>query len=135
MKRSETTLPDTNAILRYLLKDIPEQFNKSADLFEKARIGTERIMIIESVLLECAYVLIKFYNIPKQETATVLINLLQYKGVVNRDRSIMVEALRLFSENNLDLADCMLIANARYRKMKLFTFDKAILKLQPDRTE
>ncbi len=130
MRKSEIFLPDTNVVLRYLLKDIPDQYEKSAEFFEKVRRGTERAVILESVLVECVYILLKFYRVPKGEAAASLTGLLHYRGVVNRDKDAMVEALRVFAESNLDVVDCILIAKGNHDNMKLFTFDKALNKLQ-----
>lgn len=130
MRKSEIILPDTNVILRYLLKDIPDQYEKSAEFFEKVRSGTERAVILESVLVECVYILLKFYRVPKGEVAASLTGLLHYRGVVNRDKDAMVEALRVFAENNLDVVDCMLVAKGNHDNMTLFSFDKALNKLQ-----
>jgi predicted nucleic-acid-binding protein len=130
MRKGDIILPDTNVLLRYLLKDIPEQYEKSAEFFEKIRSGTERAVILESVLVECVYILLKFYRVPKGEVAATLTGLLHYRGVVNRDKDAMVDALRVFAENNLDVVDCLLVAKGNHGKMKLFTFDKALGKVQ-----
>ena len=130
MRKSDIILPDTNVVLRYLLKDIPDQYEKSAAFFEKVRSGTERAVILESVLVECVYILLKFYGVPKVEIAASLTGLLHYRGVVNRDKDAMVEALRVFAENKLDVVDCMLIAKGKHDNMTIFTFDKALGKVQ-----
>ena len=130
MRKSDIILPDTNVVLRYLLKDIPDQYEKSAEFFEKVRTGKERAVILESVLMECVYILLKFYRVPKVDVAASLAGLLLYRGVVNRDKDAMVDALRVFAENKLDIVHCMLIAKGNYDKMTLFTFDKALGKVQ-----
>ena len=61
MKR-RASLPDTNFILRYLLRDNEEHFVEAADFFEKVRVGKEFAIISESVLVECLYVLTKHYK-------------------------------------------------------------------------
>jgi predicted nucleic-acid-binding protein len=129
MAKNEISLPDTNVIIRYLLKDIPDQYEESAGFFESVRNGSKSAVILESVLVECVYILVKFYKAPKSEVVASLTGLLRYKGVVNRDKDAMVEALRVFSENNLDVVDCVLIAKGNYDGMTLFTFDKALGKV------
>lgn len=57
-------IPDTNIILRYLLKDDHQLFKRASELFEKVRIGDEKVIILESVFVECVYVLKKFYQVP-----------------------------------------------------------------------
>jgi len=130
MKKSDATLPDTNVILRYLLKDVPEQFDAAADFFEQVRTGAKRAAILESVVVECVYVLMKFYGAPKEEVAASLSGLLQYKGVVNRDKTVLIDALRLMAETGLDMVDCVLIAKGGQGCVEIMTFDKEMDKIR-----
>lgn len=123
------SLPDTNVIIRYLVRDIPEQFAEVEPWFEKVRIGREKALILESVVVECVYVLTKFYGVPKHEAVSALSGLLHYKGIVNEDRDILLEALELFSGKNLDLVDCLVLLRAKNNGFKVLTFDKALKKL------
>ena len=125
MPRKAEMLPDTNVVLRYLLRDIPEQFTQAADFFEQIRTGRKKMLFLESVLVECVYILTKYYNVPKKEAAEALAGLMQYKGVVNKDKAALSAALALYGENNLDPVDCFLLAKARHDAMQVFTFDKA----------
>lgn len=129
MTRKVNSLPDTNAILRYLLKDNPVQFKQAAGYFESVRSGKEKALLLESVLVECVYVLTKFYKVPKEEATGSLAALLRYKGFVNSDKDILLEALTLFAEENVDLADCVLIATARRNSIPMFSFGKKLNKL------
>ena len=56
---------DTNAVLRYLLRDNEKQYIVTNDLFEAIKIGNKKAVLLESVLTECLYVLTKFYTVPK----------------------------------------------------------------------
>jgi len=128
MPKNADMLPDTNVVLRYLLRDIPEQFAQAADFFEQVRTGRKKMLFLESVLVECLYILARFYKVPKKEAAEALTGLIQYKGVVNRDKAALSAALVLYQENNLDPVDCILLARARHDAMQVFSFDKALLK-------
>jgi predicted nucleic-acid-binding protein len=123
------TLPDTNVVLRYLLRDDAVQSVKAEEFFENVRVGKEKAIIIESVLVECVYILMKFYKVPKRDVADTLTKLLQYKGIANVDRKTLVGALQLFAEQNLDIVACILLAKAKQGKGRLFSFDKALNKL------
>jgi len=128
MKNPAKKLPDTNTILRYLLKDEPRLYEKAADIFDKVRTGEEKAVILESVLVECVYVLTKFYKVPKKETSVKLQELLHYRGVANDDKDALIEALTTFAnKTSLDIVDCILCAKAKKSNMSLFTFDKALL--------
>jgi predicted nucleic-acid-binding protein len=122
------TLIDTNVILRYLLKDNIDFYDTVVIFFENLKIGTEKAIILESVLTECVYVLIKFYKIPKDETIRQLYELLCYKGIVNKDKKELKDALIFFSEKNIAIVDCILWAKAKNNNMELLTFDKILQK-------
>ncbi|MBF0464696.1 MAG: PIN domain-containing protein [Nitrospirae bacterium] len=116
-------LPDTNTIVRYILKDVSDLYAKAEELFEKVRIGEENIIVLESVLTECVYVLVKFYKVPRKDVSFVLQGFLSYRGVKNADRDELIESLRMYSVSNLDIVDCILCAKSRCYKMTLFSFD------------
>lgn len=128
MKDPAKKLPDTNTILRYLLGDEPSLYEKASRFFEKVRLGEEKVIILESVLVECVYILTKFYKVPKKEASTKLKDLLHYRGVTNYDRDELIEALTTFAERpSLDIVDCILCAKARIYNMPLFTFDENLM--------
>ena len=127
MKR-RVSLPDTNFILRYLLRDNESHFTEISEFFEKVRIGKESILISESVLVECLYVLTKHYKVPRAEAAKSLVGILIYKGVVNPDSNVLSKALACFAETALDPVDCILLQKAAIEGHTLLTFDKALLK-------
>lgn len=119
-------LPDANVVLCYLLADDPEQFAEAETFFEKVRTGSERALLLESVVVECVYVLTKYYRVPKERVVTTLTELLQYKGIVNPDRDALVAGLRLYADNALDVVDCLLLAQAEASGRRVFSFDKKL---------
>lgn len=127
--RNQAKLPDTNVILRYLLADAPEFYEKAQRLFEKIRVGDEKAVILESVLVECVYVLTKFYKVPKAEAAGRLKELLLYKGVANSDKDDLIAALSIYADTNtLDIVDCVLSAKSKSSGMTMVTFDEKLKK-------
>ena len=121
-------LPDTNTILRYLLKDDIKLYEESSKFFEKVRVGNEKIIILESVLVECVYVLTKFYNVPRAEASERLKELLHYKGMQNNDKKELIGALTMFANKNIDIVDCILCEKAKSYNMPLFSFDEDVKK-------
>lgn len=130
-----STLPDINVILRYLLKDDVVRFGEAELFFEGVRTGKEKVTILESVLVECVYVLMKFYKVPRGKAVEVLTGLLQYKGVVNRDLEVLLSAMRIFGASNLDVVDCVLLARARATGQMIVSFDNSLKKLAAKRAE
>lgn len=126
MRGKNKILPDTNVILRYLLQDNKEQFDEAEKFFNAVREGAKQAVFLESVLVECIYVLTKFYKVPKEEAVASLSGLLRYKGIANDDKDAMLAALSLFGEKNIDLVDCIVIAKGRQWNAEIFSFDKKL---------
>lgn len=122
------SLPDTNFILRYLLRDNEAHFVEAAEYFEKVRVGKESAVIVESVLVECLYVLTKYYKVPRAEATKSLHGILLYKGVINQNREVLTRALSLFAETTLDPVDCLLVAMTAIDGNTVKTFDQDLLK-------
>jgi predicted nucleic-acid-binding protein len=123
------SLPDTNTIVRYLVKDDLVLYTKTKDFFDKVKNGSEKAVILESVIAECIYVLTKIYRVPKNKTSNSLINILHYKGIANDDRKELIRALTIFLEKGIDIVDCILCAKAASGSDNLFTFDEELNKI------
>jgi predicted nucleic-acid-binding protein len=123
MRKSKVVLPDTNAILRYLLHDHEEHFAQASELFEAVREDKCQAVLLEGVLVECVYVLTKFYQVPRGETAGKLHDLLQYKGIRNTDRQELLDALKRYAATKIDIVDCILLAKGSNGNTEVFSFD------------
>jgi predicted nucleic acid-binding protein len=123
VKKSARSLPDTNTIIRYLINDDPLLYSKAKDFFETVKNGETKAVILESVIAECIYILMKIYQVPKDKAAGRLVDILRYKGIINKDRQELIYALTMFSEQSLDIVDCILYAKAISGGDHLFTFD------------
>ena len=97
---SIVTFPDTNVILRYLLADNENQYQEVYPFFESLKIGKQKAILLSEVLLEAFYVLTKIYGVPDKEAAEGLKDLILYKGVVNKDKELLLEAFELFIEKS-----------------------------------
>ena len=119
----EKKLIDANVLLRYLLKDDETLFKKAYELLERVKDGKEFIIIPESVLAECVYVLLRIYKVDRQIITEKLKLLFLYKGVVNPDKEDLIDSINLFGKTNLSIVDCILCAKSVNNKMSIFTFD------------
>jgi predicted nucleic-acid-binding protein len=122
----ERKLVDTNVILRYLLQDDATLFKKASAILEKVKTGQTKVIILESVLAECVYVLLKVYKINRPEIANSLRALFRYKGIVNPDKVDLIDSIDIFSQTNLSFVDCILCAKSRNSAMPLYTFDEKL---------
>lgn len=128
MKKPAERVPDTNAIIRYLLGDHPTLSPKAVEFFARVRTGEQKVLILESVIAEAIYVLTKAYNVPRAKAASGLLGLLNYRGVSNLDRASLIDALALFGAGKLDIVDCIVIARARREHSEPYSFDRELQK-------
>jgi predicted nucleic-acid-binding protein len=129
VKKTNISLPDTNVIVRYLVDDEHSLFARAKTFFDKIKQGSEKAILLESVLAECIYVLTKIYRVPRDEAASILIDLLQYKGIANTDKNELVCALRLYMDKHIDIVDAILCAKAHNGGHQMITFDKELQKI------
>jgi len=122
-------LIDTNVILRYLLDD-HKLFSPKAKKFMLALSqGKKKAEIPSVVIVECTYVMEKYYHIPRSKIVDTLSRLLNFSGIVNADRSEILEALLNYEDSNVDIVDCMLAAGSSSEKV-VVSFDKDFNKLK-----
>jgi len=122
-------LVDANVILRYLLRDDESLFQKALEVLEKVRTGEEKVVVLESVLTECVYVLLKIYRVNRSTIAEKLGSLLYYKGVVNLDKQDLIDSINLFGQTHLSFVDCLLCAKSKNNAMPIVTFDAELINI------
>jgi predicted nucleic-acid-binding protein len=125
-----TCVVDANVILRYLLADQPDHFRKANQFMGQVKTGEIGVFIPEGVIIECVYVLLKFYKVPRPEIVESLVGILNYKGVINENRSILIKSLRLFLEKNGDIVDAVVHTISKENGWSCFTFDKDLMKFE-----
>lgn len=119
---------DTNALLRYLLHDIPAQSNKVKNLFIQAKSAKIKLIIPQIVIFEIVFALDKFYALDKKAIILNLKALLGVKYLQVQDQEVFSEAIKLFEKYSLDFVDCFLAGLSKSNNSKLFTFDKDLTK-------
>ena len=113
---------DTNACLRFLLDDIPEQAAQT-----EQKIDAGDAYLTPEVLAECAFVLEKVYELPRSEIANGLSTLIDVMICDSKD--VYRRAINIFEEDEkLDIVDSILIARKVVCGDDLLTFDKDMLK-------
>jgi predicted nucleic-acid-binding protein len=122
-------LIDTNVVLRYLLGDHTEFSPKAKAFMSDVFSGVKKAEILDVVIVECIYVMEKYYNIPKTEIVEKLSGILSFSGIVNPDRSEMLQALLKYENSNTDIVDCILAARSSPEKV-VISFDKDMQKLK-----
>lgn len=110
MPPEKAYLIDTNVLLRFLLDD-HATFSPKAKRFMQEVFNKDKITILPAVVLvECVYVLEKFYRVPRNDIVANLSRLLTYPGIVNPDKADLLKALMLHRHSGTDIVDCILAA-------------------------
>jgi predicted nucleic-acid-binding protein len=127
-QQKKVYLIDTNIILRYLLDDHKVHSPKAGAFMAAVFEGTKKAEIPDVVIVECIYVMGKHYKISRSEISAKLSGILNFSGIVNSDRSEILEAL-LYGCTNIDIVDCILAAHSSAEKV-VVSFDKDMKKLK-----
>lgn len=117
---------DTNLIIRFLV-DTSKEAQAVSSFFEKAK--PQSLEIPDIVLTEVTFVLLSFYNLPKEKVIDCLKAIITFKAfIVNR--GIWIKTIELFSENSISIVDAYLCARIEIgTNTKLYTFDKNLHKI------
>lgn len=115
---------DTNALLRLLLNDIPEQHESVRNLFVKAN---SSFSVADTAIIELAFVLQRHYDFTRLQIAEAIGGLMRLREI-NCNRSLFENVLPLFTERTaLSFEDCCLVMYATLNNAEpLWTFDKKL---------
>ena len=61
------SLIDTNIIIRFLVGDHKEHLRIATEIFTQIENGEIEVEILDTVIMEALFVLVKFYKLPKSE--------------------------------------------------------------------
>jgi predicted nucleic-acid-binding protein len=115
---------DTNILVRYFVKDDPEQTRLAVDLIY-ALSPAEPGWVGQATILELVWVMTRIYRVKKDRVAQVLDILLASLDIVVGQDDTAREALRLYRAGNTDFADCLIAASARAAGCsRTVTFDR-----------
>lgn len=117
-KNMKKFLIDANVILRYLLNDIEDMANEAKKVIDSGA------WTLPEVIAEVVYVLKSVYKVDRKEIANAILEIL--KEIEIEHKNVMNEALKIFSETNLDFVDCILIAYNKVENIEIFSFDKKL---------
>jgi predicted nucleic acid-binding protein len=135
MKRA---LIDANVILRYFTKDPPEMAEAALKTFSAAQEGRFLLVLVPITVAEVVWVLESFYGYPKSKIADTIELFLRSDGLEVIDLELLIQALSLYKEKNIDFADALLAVFALNRGLNLvYSFNRhfervpGITKVQP----
>lgn len=121
-------LIDTNVILRFLLEDHETFSPKAIDFMTHIEKNLKKAEIIAPVIVECVYVMEKYYKIPRAEISNKLCAIMTFPGIINPDKNELIIALIEYGNSPIDIVDCMLAAFSSNDKV-IISLDKDFKKL------
>ena len=121
-------LVDANYIIKLFSKEPDEHYQESKKFFEDLARGKVKVIISEGVLMECFFVLNKFYKYPRDEVIDMLNTIMSFKNVVNEDKHIILMALNILKDKNIDFIDALLCAKSKLLGYEVKSFDKDLKK-------
>ena len=98
---------DTNVLVRYVTQDDPVQSPKACELIESFTTLSPGFVSLVSVV-ELVWVLQSCYQSAKSDVVTVLETLLRTRELTIEHAEIIWQALRRFTANKADFADCLI---------------------------
>ncbi len=121
---------DTNVLVRFLVQDDAEQFEKASKLIKREVTAGRPVFVNQLVLLETEWVLRSRYAAPKDKIIAALSGLLEAVDVQLEDEAVIEEALYMWKDASADFADCLIGAkNRRMGCRATATFDVGAAKL------
>lgn len=123
-------LLDTNALVRYLVRDEEQQYQKVLTWFKDGEKGRIKIIVPSIVVAEACFVLKSFYQKPRSEIADAMTVFLSQRWMTIPDRDALLSLWTNF-KNGFHFVDSFLISLAEQENYKLLTFDKKLQKRRP----
>lgn len=113
---------DANAVLRFLLQDIEEQFQQVKNIVKR-----DRCYVTLEVMAEVCYVLEGLYKVSRKDIADNFRRLNYDVTILNVD--VFLRALEIYDKPpKLDFVDCLLYGYKMERGIDIVTFDKQLMK-------
>jgi predicted nucleic-acid-binding protein len=114
---------DANIILRILLKDNKEMFEKARQIIKESY-----VFVSNEIIAEVVYVLLGVYKSSRFDICNSLIKFINVENIEVENKAVIEHALKIFLEQNFDFVDALLVSYY-YEGDEIFTFDKKINKL------
>lgn len=121
---------DTNVLVRYLVRDDQQQFERARRLINRELGKGEPVLVSLLVLLETEWVLRSRYSLGKTQMLSTLSALLEASDLVLEDEPAVEHAIYSWKESAANFSDCLI--NARNRRIgcsATATFDRNALKV------
>lgn len=114
---------DANVLLRFLTGDPQDLAEKAARLMSRAERGELVLIVPALVIAEVVWVLKSFYRHSFKEIAEVMVPLMGADGLEVENRDLLIQAIELAREKNVDFVDAVLALQAQRQNEPVCSFD------------
>ncbi|WDN90525.1 hypothetical protein BuS5_03496 [Desulfosarcina sp. BuS5] len=129
-------LLDTNVIVRFLVSDQSPKYKNLYSFFKSLEYGKMKVELKLIVLFQVLFVLKSFYKVPKDQIAKGITDLLKYKGIVIKNKTMIRRMMEMWYNKKLDIVDCYLIAILESDSQNLlYSYDRDFDKFNINRKE
>ena len=124
---------DTNVLVRFFVESpdkVRSPFRGVFGFFEKLERGEKRAFLPPLILFQTYFVLTSYYEVPREEAANKLRDLIAFKGLTVPERPVLRACLATLADKSVDLVDAYLAALCTHRGHKgVFSYDEGLRKL------
>ena len=121
----ERIYADTNIFIRFFADDMPEQTRISKRILNGLLEDKYELYLCDLVFAEIVYVLESYYKLEKKDILEKMFAILKFKNLLVENKSIIIEALDIYHDKNIDFTDAYMACHARKAGCnKIFSFDK-----------
>lgn len=115
---------DTNILIYYLTGKPEDKYKKCLQLIKEAENGCIKLNVVPVVFWEATWILEKFYKNPREKIVHILIMFLRLEGIKCKNKKLLIKALNLWKNENIDFADAYIINLYKYRDVEgIFSYD------------
>jgi predicted nucleic-acid-binding protein len=122
---------DANVLLRFLTGEPAAMAERAAQLIRSAEAGEVLLLLSPLVVAEMVWVLKSFYQHSLADIARILVPLLSADGLEVEDRDLLIQAIELARDKNVDFADAVLALQAVRQSDVVCTFDETDFRRLP----
>lgn len=127
LKASDSLIFDTNIILRYLLRDLEDQYVAVQGKLKRLKQAGGVAVVFGEVVAECIHVMEKLYRTTRTDIVSILKPFLQTEVISLEDKNTVLKALSMYESTRLSYVDCLIIQKSWKSGTNIFSFDKKLL--------
>ena len=121
---------DTNLFIRFFTGDSDMQAQESRKFLNQVSRGKYELFICDLIIAEIIYVLESIYHLDRNAVVEKILAIVETDNAVIENRSIILKALDLYEEKNIDFIDAYLVSHSVKNNCDtIFTFDRDLKKI------